>query len=132
MTSIPAISTNHINILTGLKHSRLYNKLVESKAKKWATMSQVLQDVADITIDFKGHVGTHSQHLKFNIFHPQILVLLTGPTSQLQEMCNNLQTNRKNPNVGIVRENTTKRTVQQSPNPRSPQSTNPPRKSSII
>ena len=34
MTSIPAISTNHAKTLTGLRDSRLYNKLAESKAKK--------------------------------------------------------------------------------------------------
>ena len=53
MTSIPAISTNHAKILTGLRDSRLHNKLAESKAKKWTTMSQVLQDVADMAIDFE-------------------------------------------------------------------------------
>ena len=39
MTSIPAISTNHAKILTGLRDSRLSNKLAKSKAKKWTTMS---------------------------------------------------------------------------------------------
>ena len=57
MTSIPAISTNHAKILTGLRDSRLCNKLAESKAKKWTTMSQVLQDVADMAIDFKRSCG---------------------------------------------------------------------------
>ena len=42
MTSIPAIGTNHAKFLTGLRDSRLCNKLAESKAKKWTTMSQVL------------------------------------------------------------------------------------------
>ena len=51
MTSIPVISTNHANILTGLGDSRLCNKLVETKAKKWTTMSQVLQDVTDMAVD---------------------------------------------------------------------------------
>ena len=64
----------------------------------------------------KGHMDTHSQQLKFNMIHPQILVLLTDPTSQLQETYSNPQIDRKNPNVGIVRANTTKRTVQQPPN----------------
>ena len=64
----------------------------------------------------KGHVDTHSQHSKFNMFHPQILVLLTDPTSQLQETYSNHQIDRKNPNVGIVRVNTTKKTIQQCPN----------------
>ena len=53
MTSIPAIGTNHAKILTGLQDSRLCNKLAESKAKKWTTMSQVLQDVTDMVIDFE-------------------------------------------------------------------------------
>ena len=57
MTSIPAIGTNHGKILTGLRNNRLYNKLVESKAKKWTNMSQVLQDVADMAIDFKRSHG---------------------------------------------------------------------------
>ena len=53
MTSISTIGTNHVKILTGLKDSRLRNKLAKSKAKKWTTMSQVLQDVADMAVDFK-------------------------------------------------------------------------------
>ena len=57
MTSISAISTNHVQILTGLKDSRLRNKLAESKAKKWTTMSQVLQDIADMAIDFERSHG---------------------------------------------------------------------------
>ena len=57
MTSIPAIGTNDAKILTGLKDSRLRNKLAESKAKKWTTMSQVLQDVADMGIDFERSCG---------------------------------------------------------------------------
>ena len=57
MTSIPAIGTNHAKILTGLRDSRLDNKLAESKAKKWTTMSQVLQDVADMAIDFERSYG---------------------------------------------------------------------------
>ena len=42
MATISAIGTNHAKILTGLKHSRLCNKLAKSKAKKWPNMSQVL------------------------------------------------------------------------------------------
>ena len=53
MTSIPAVGTNNAKILMGLRDSRLCNKLVESKSKKWTTMSQVLQSVADMAIDFK-------------------------------------------------------------------------------
>ena len=61
-------------------------------------------------------MGTHSQLSKFNMFHPQILVLLTDPTSQLQETYISCQIDKKNPSVGIVRANTTKRIVQQAPN----------------
>ena len=57
MTSIPAIGTNHAKILTGLKDSRLCNKLAKSKVKKWTTISQVLQDIADMAIDFKRSCG---------------------------------------------------------------------------
>ena len=57
MTSIPAIGTNHAKILTGLSDSRLCNKLAESKAKEWTTMSQVLQDVADMAIHFERSCG---------------------------------------------------------------------------
>ena len=57
MTSIPAIGTNHAKILTGLRDSRLCNKLAESKAKKWTNMSQVLQDVADMAVDFERSCG---------------------------------------------------------------------------
>ena len=57
MSSITAISTNHAKILPGLKDSRLQNKLPESKAKKWTTMAQVLQDVAEMAIDFERSCG---------------------------------------------------------------------------
>ena len=86
MTSIPAIDTNHTKILTGLQDSRLCNKLVESKAKKWTTMFQVLHVVTDIAIDFKRSHGSHSQHSKSNTFHPQILVPLSGLTSHLKNV----------------------------------------------
>ena len=61
----------------------------------------------------KGHVGIHSQHSMFNMFHLQILVPLTGPASHLQKAYNNHQLNWENPNVGIARENTSKRTAPQ-------------------
>ena len=63
MTSIPAISTNHAKILTGLGDSRLCNKLAESKAKKWTTMSQVLQDVTDMAVDFERSHGVLTPNL---------------------------------------------------------------------
>ena len=57
MTSIPAIGTNHAKMLTGLRDSRLHNKLARYKAEKWTTMSQVLQDVADMAIGFERSHG---------------------------------------------------------------------------
>ena len=57
MSSITAIGTNHVKILTGLKDSRLYNKLAELKPKKWITLAQVLQDIADMAIDFERSCG---------------------------------------------------------------------------
>ena len=57
MSSIIAIGTNHAKNLTGLKDSRLQKKLAESKAKKWTTMAQVLQDMADMAVDFKRSCG---------------------------------------------------------------------------
>ena len=57
MSSINAIGTNHAKILTGLKDSRLHNKLAKSKAKKWVTMAQVLQDIADMAVDFERSCG---------------------------------------------------------------------------
>ena len=85
MTSNPAISTNHAKISTGLRDNRLCNKLVECKAKKWTTMSQVLQDVADMAIDFERSLWVLTPNIQSSIyFILQILVLLTVPTSQLQ------------------------------------------------
>ena len=57
MFSITAIGTNHTNILTGLRDSRLCNKLTKSKAKKWVNMAQVLQDVTDMTVNFETSRG---------------------------------------------------------------------------
>ena len=57
MSSISAIGTNHAKILTGLKDGGLCNKLAESKAKKCINMVQVLQDVADMAINFKRSRG---------------------------------------------------------------------------
>ena len=52
MSSITAIGTNHAIILTGLKDGKLCNKLAESKAKKWTNMVQVLQNIADMAVNF--------------------------------------------------------------------------------
>ena len=57
MANISAISTSHAKILTGLKDGRLCNKLAKSKAKKWTNMSQVLQDVTNMAINFKRSCG---------------------------------------------------------------------------
>ena len=57
MSSISAICTNHAKILTCLKDGRLHNKLAELKAKKWINMAQVLQDIADMAINFKRSQG---------------------------------------------------------------------------
>ena len=57
MVTISAIGTNHTKILTGLKDGRLCNKLAKSKAKKWTNMSQVLQDIANMAVDFKRSCG---------------------------------------------------------------------------
>ena len=57
MSSITAIGTNHAKILTVLKDSRLHNMLAESKAKNWIIMAHVLQDIADMAIDFERSWG---------------------------------------------------------------------------
>ena len=57
MSSISATGTNHTKILTSLKDGRLHNKLIESKAKKWINMVQILQDVADMAINFERSLG---------------------------------------------------------------------------
>ena len=57
MASISAIGNNHAEILTGLKFVRLHNKLAESKAKKWINMLQVLQDIADMAVNFERSHG---------------------------------------------------------------------------
>ena len=59
MSAITAIGTNHAKILMGLKDKKLHSKLVESKAKKrkWNNMAQVLQDVAEMAINFERSRG---------------------------------------------------------------------------
>ena len=53
-----AVGMIHAKILIGLKDSRLFNKLEESKTKKkWINMAQVLLDVADMAIDFERSCG---------------------------------------------------------------------------
>ena len=48
-----------------------------------------------------------------NTFQLQILIPLTGPTSHLQKVYNNHQHDQINPNVGIAKRITSKRTVPQ-------------------
>ena len=57
MSSISAIGTNHSKILKGLKDGKLCNKLLESKAKRWTNMVQVLQDITDMVVNFKKSRG---------------------------------------------------------------------------
>ena len=57
MSSITAIGTNHAKILTGHKDSRLCNKLAESKAKRCINMAQVVQDIADMAVNFERSHG---------------------------------------------------------------------------
>ena len=52
MSSVTATGTNHTKILTGLKNSKLCNKMAETKAKKWTNMAQVLQDIAEMAVSF--------------------------------------------------------------------------------
>ena len=85
MATFSAIVTNHAKILTGLKDGRLHNKLAKSKAKKWTNMSQVLQDVANMAVDFESLVVIHFLPLRCNTFHQIHLVPLSGPTGSLQK-----------------------------------------------
>ena len=57
MFSIWPMGTNHAKILTGFRDVRLHNKLAKSKAKKWFNMVWVLQEVADMAINFKRSWG---------------------------------------------------------------------------
>ena len=67
-------------------------------------MTQVLQDIADMAVDFESSCG-YSLPM-FNIqcmFQLLIPVSLTGPASHLQKVCNNCQHDQINLNVGIVK-----------------------------
>ena len=57
ISSLSAIGTNHAKILTGLKDGRLHTKLAKSKAKKWINKAQVLQDIADVAVNFERSCG---------------------------------------------------------------------------
>ena len=57
MSSATAVGTNHAKILIGFKDRKFHNKLAESKAKKWTNMVQVLQDIAEMAINFERSRG---------------------------------------------------------------------------
>ena len=132
MTSIPAISTNHAKILTGLRGSRLCNKLAKSKAKKWKTMYQVLQDVTDMDVDFERSCG-HSL--------PTFEVQYVSSTNSSSSCRSNKPTARniqqpsnwqEKPKCWNCQGEHYKKNYPTAPKPSPPPNTNPPRKSSII
>ena len=103
MSSITAIGTNDAKILTSLKDSRLHNKLAKSKAKKWITMAQVLQDIADMATDFERSCG-----FSLPTFNVQYVSASNSSNSYRsskpsKKVCNNHQHNQINPNVGIAK-----------------------------
>ena len=104
MSSITTIGMNHMKILTGLKDSRLHNKLAKSKAKKWVNMGTGSSGHSRYGHGLlKDHVAIPYQPLKCNTFQLLIPVTLTGPASHLQKVCNNHQHEQINLNVGIVK-----------------------------
>ena len=94
MSSVTSIGTNHTKMLTGLKDGKLCNKLAESKAKKWTNMAQVLQDIAEMVINFERSRGyslpsfevNHTSAYKIAIL---IIVSITSPASYQQKKHNN-------------------------------------------
>ena len=66
MSSILAIGTNHTKISTGLKDGNLHNKLADSRAGKWTNMVQVLQDVADMSVNIKKSRGSSLPSFEVN------------------------------------------------------------------
>ena len=129
--SIPAIGTNHAKILTGLRDSRLCNKLAESKAKKWTNMSQVLQDVADMAIDFKRSCGYSLPMFKVQY------VSSTNSTSSYRSKrpaTRNIPqppNRQEKPKCWQCQGKYYKNDCPTAPKPSSPQSRSPPRTSSI-
>ena len=132
MTSISAICTSHAKILTGLKDSRLRNKLVKSKAKKkWTTMSQVLQDIADMAVNFKRLCG-------YSL--PTFKVQYVSSTNSSSSYRSNRPTTKNTQQPSAWQEKPQcwhckgehyKKDCPTAPSKTLPQSTNPPRKSSI-
>ena len=77
-------------------------------------MAQVLQDVADMAIDFKRSCGYSLPTFDIQyVSSANSSFPLTGPTSHLQKAHINHQFDWKHPDVGIARENTSKRTAPQ-------------------
>ena len=92
MSSISAISINHTKILIGLKDGKLHNKLADSKAKKWTNMVQVLQDIADMAVNFersRGYLLPSLESTTHCLMLITILVSFTGLASHLQKRHNN-------------------------------------------
>ena len=132
MTSIPAIGTNHAKILTGLRDSRLCNKLAESKAKKWTTMSQILQDVTDMAVDFERSHGYSLPTLK--VQH----ISSTNSSSSYRSSkltTRNMQqpsNQQEKPKCWNCQGEHYKKDCLMAPKPSFPQSTKLPRKNNII
>ena len=132
MTSIPAIGTNHAIILTCLQDSRLCNKLAESKAKKWTTMSHVLQNIADMAIDFK-----RSHGYSFPTFEVQYISLTNSSSSfrfnkpstrNVQQLSNQ----QEKPKCWHYQGDHYKKDCLAALKPSSPQNTSQPEKNNII
>ena len=95
-------------------------------------MSQVLQDVADMAIDFKRAHGYSLATFEVQyVSSANSSSFFQDQQADYKKHTTTINSTGKNPNVGIARENTTKRTVQQPPSQVPPQSTNLPRKSSV-
>ena len=106
MSFITAICMNHANILTGLKDSRLHNKLAKSKAKKLINMVQVLQDVADMAMNFE---RSHGYSLPtFDVQHVSATYSVKSYrcSKPSTKVYNNHQQEQINLNIGTVKETT--------------------------
>ena len=132
MTSLPAIGTNHAKILTGLWDSRLQNKLAESKAKKWTTMSQVLQDIADMAIDFERSCGYSLPTFKVQYISPANSSSSFRSNRPSTRNVQQLSNQQEKPKCWHCQGDHYKKDHPTAPKPSSPQSTNEPKKNSII
>ena len=116
MTSILAIGTNHAKILTGLRDNRLHNKLAESKAKKWTTMSQALQDIADMAIVFERSCGYSLPAFKVQYVSSTNSSSSYRSNKPATRNIQQLSNQQEKPKCWHCQVNSTKRTVQQPPN----------------